>query len=168
MDEEAEGLKEMFDPETEQVGVKFWRQKSSVVCSEDTEIPILKSCNFAVACSSYKMRQKKKKKGEGLFALLAWKFRPLSVLFIWLTVRSSFSLPCCILSHNVTLVKCIVDNNNCAPSFWGHCVKSEVIVLDRGIFLREHSSRRKIPMSKTIADEFTQWPKQMVQSYYCQ
>ena len=38
--------------------------------------------------------------------------------------------------------------------------KSEVIVLDRGIFLRERSSRRKIPRSKTITDEFTQWPKQ--------
>ena len=35
-----------------------------------------------------------------------------------------------------------------------------MIVLDRGIFLREHSSRRKIPRSKTITDEFTQWPKQ--------
>ena len=44
--------------------------------------------------------------------------------------------------------------------FWGHCVKSEVIVLDRGIFLSERSSRRKIPRSKTITDEFTQWPKQ--------
>ena len=44
--------------------------------------------------------------------------------------------------------------------FWGHCVKSEVIFLDRGIFLRERSSRRKIPRSKTITDEFTQWPKQ--------
>ena len=37
---------------------------------------------------------------------------------------------------------------------------TEVIVLDRGIFLRERSSRRKIPRSKTITDEFTQWPKQ--------
>ena len=27
--------------------------------------------------------------------------------------------------------------------FWGHWVKSEVIVLDQGIFLREHSSQRK-------------------------
>ena len=44
--------------------------------------------------------------------------------------------------------------------FWGHCVKSEVIVLDRGIFLREHSSRRKIPRPKTNTDEFTKWPKQ--------
>ena len=35
-----------------------------------------------------------------------------------------------------------------------------MIVLDRGIFLRERSSRRKIPRSKTITDEFTQWPKQ--------
>ena len=39
-------------------------------------------------------------------------------------------------------------------------MKSEVIVLDRDIFLRERSSRRKIPRSKTITDEFTQWPKQ--------
>ena len=53
-----------------------------------------------------------------------------------------------------------LDNNNCAPSFWGHCVKSEVIVLDWGIFLRERNSRRKIPRSKTITDKFTQWPKQ--------
>ena len=44
--------------------------------------------------------------------------------------------------------------------FWGHRVKSEVIVLDRGIFLRERSSRRKIPRAKTITDEFTQWLKQ--------
>ena len=35
------------------------------------------------------------------------------------------------------------DNNNCATSFWGHCVKLEVIVLDWGIFLRELCSRRK-------------------------
>ena len=32
-----------------------------------------------------------------------------------------------------------LDNDNCAPSFffffWGHCVKSGVIVLDLGIFL---------------------------------
>ena len=38
--------------------------------------------------------------------------------------------------------------------------KSEVIVLGRGIFLKERSSRRKIPRSKKITDEFTQWPKQ--------
>ena len=44
--------------------------------------------------------------------------------------------------------------------FWGHCVKSEVIVLDRGIFLREHSSRRKITRSETITNEFAQWPEQ--------
>ena len=52
---------------------------------------------------------------------------------------------------------------SCWTTDWvslGHCVKSEVIVLDRGIFLRERSSRRKIPRSKTITDEFTQWPKQ--------
>ena len=36
-----------------------------------------------------------------------------------------------------------------------------MIVLDRGIFLREGSSRGKIPRSKTITDEFTQWPKQL-------
>ena len=43
-------------------------------------------------------------------------------------------------SHNL-------DNNNCAQSFLRSCVNSEVIVLDRGIFLREHSSQRKIPMN---------------------
>ena len=32
--------------------------------------------------------------------------------------------------------------------------------MDQGIFLRERSSRRKIPRSKTITDEFTQRPKQ--------
>ena len=38
-----------------------------------------------------------------------------------------------------------VFNNNCAPSFFqGHCVDSEVIVLDHCIFLRERSSWRKI------------------------
>ena len=35
-----------------------------------------------------------------------------------------------------------------------------MIVLDRGIFLRERSSRRKILRSKAITDEFTRWPKQ--------
>ena len=43
---------------------------------------------------------------------------------------------------------------------FGHCVNSSVIVLDLGIFLRELRSLRKIPRSKTITDEFTQWPKQ--------
>ena len=38
-------------------------------------------------------------------------------------------------------------------------MKPEVIVLDRGIFPRERSSRRKIPSSKTITDEFTKRPK---------
>ena len=33
------------------------------------------------------------------------------------------------------------------------------IVLDRDIFLRERSSRRKIQRSKTITDVFIQWPK---------
>ena len=37
--------------------------------------------------------------------------------------------------------------------FGGHCVNSEVIVLDLGIFLRELCSLRKIPRSKTITDE---------------
>ena len=37
--------------------------------------------------------------------------------------------------------------------------KSEVIFLGRGIFLRERSSRRKIPRTKTITDELTQGPK---------
>ena len=53
-----------------------------------------------------------------------------------------------------------LDNNNCTPSFWWPCVESEVIVLDRCILMRERSTRRKILRSKTITDEFTQWPKQ--------
>ena len=45
-------------------------------------------------------------------------------------------------------------NNNCAPFFWGHCVKSEVIVLDRGIVLRERSSQKINTEVQTITDEF--------------
>ena len=54
---------------------------------------------------------------------------------------------------------CYLDNNNCAPFLEVIVWKSEVIVLDRGIFLRERSSQRKIPRTKTITDEFTQGPK---------
>ena len=35
--------------------------------------------------------------------------------------------------------------------FWGHCVKSGVIILNQGII-----PRGKIPRSKTITDEFKQ------------
>ena len=42
---------------------------------------------------------------------------------------------------------------------FGHCVNSSVIVLDFGIFLRELRSLRKIPRSKTITSDFTQWPQ---------
>ena len=42
---------------------------------------------------------------------------------------------------------------------WGHCVNSDVIVLDQGTFLREWSSGRKIQRSKTNTSKFTPWPK---------
>ena len=38
-------------------------------------------------------------------------------------------------------------------------MKLEMIILDLGIFLKEHSSRRKIPRSKKINDKFTQTEK---------
>ena len=62
----------------------------------------------------------------------------------------------------------INDNNNFAPSlFWSLC-ESSVTVLDLCIFLWELHSQRKIPWSKTITSDFTQWPqKKMVRSYYC-
>ena len=43
--------------------------------------------------------------------------------------------------------------------YFGHSVNSSVIVLDLGIFLRELRSLRKIPRSKTITSDFTQWPQ---------
>ena len=42
---------------------------------------------------------------------------------------------------------------------FGHCVNSSVIVLDLGIFVRELRSLRKIPRSKKITSDFTQWPQ---------
>ena len=51
---------------------------------------------------------------------------------------------------------------------FGHCVNSSVIVLDLGIFLRELRSLRKIPRSKTITSDFTQWPqKRWCAVMYC-
>ena len=48
-----------------------------------------------------------------------------------------------------------------------YCVNSEVIVLDRVIFLRKRSYLRKIPWSKTINSKFTPMTsKKMVRSYY--
>ena len=49
-----------------------------------------------------------------------------------------------------------LDNNNCAPSFLRSLCEIGGDCFDRGIFLRERSSRRKIPRSKTVTDEFTQ------------
>ena len=53
-----------------------------------------------------------------------------------------------------------LDNNNCAPSLLRSLCEIRGDCFIRGIFLRERCSRRKIPRSKTITDEFTQWPKQ--------
>ena len=76
-------------------------------------------------------------------------------------------------THEIVKVAVISDKNNFAHLCFGHCVNSSVIVLDLGIFLRELRSLRKIPRSKTITSDFTQWPqkkkkkKKMVRSYYC-
>ena len=44
--------------------------------------------------------------------------------------------------------------------FWGHCVKS-VVILDQGIFLSEGAQLpKKNTEVQNITDEFTQWPKQ--------
>ena len=67
----------------------------------------------------------------------------------------------------------INDNNYFAPSlfrslceFIGVCFGPRYF--SSGAVLRELRSLRKIPRSKTITSDFTQWPqKKMMRSYYC-
>ena len=62
----------------------------------------------------------------------------------------------CIQNVEIAVIMTIITAHHL---FFGHCVNLSVIVLDLGIFLRELRSLRKIPRSKTITSDFTQWPQ---------
>ena len=62
-------------------------------------------------------------------------------------------------THEIVKVAVINDNNNFAPSLFRSLCEFVGDCFGPGIFLRELRSLRKIPRSKTITSDFTQWPQ---------